>query len=79
MPHISLLAATMTALAVTAGAAYADSNYGPVKNGNQCWHSEHRWNSLGYWAPCQPAQGAQAARAGAPANTNANAKNGRRR
>jgi hypothetical protein len=77
MRHISLLAATMTALAITAGAAYADSNFGPVKNGNQCWHSNHRWNSMGYWAPCKP-EGA-ATRAAAPANANANATNGRRR
>jgi hypothetical protein len=68
MRQITLVAATLATLAF-AGTAYADSNYGPRQNGNQCWHNQGS-NSLGYWAPCQPSQNAQAGRTGAPANAN---------
>jgi hypothetical protein len=37
MRHITLTTATLAVLAF-AGAAYADSNYGPRQKGNQCWH-----------------------------------------
>jgi len=57
MRQITLAAATLATLAF-AGTAYADSNYGPRHNGNQCWHNQGS-NSLGYWAPCQPSQSAQ--------------------
>ena len=49
MRHITLTTATLAVLAF-AGAAYADSNYGPRQNGNQCWHQQ-LGNSLGYWSP----------------------------
>jgi len=39
MRQVSLAVATLAALAL-AGAAYADSNYGPRHNGNQCWHNQ---------------------------------------
>ena len=45
MRHITLAAATLAALAF-AGVAYADSNYGPRKNGDQCWHGQGS-NSIG--------------------------------
>jgi hypothetical protein len=61
MRHITLAAAALAALAM-AGAAYADSNYGPRQNGNQCWHHQIG-NSFGYWAPCQNSQNAQATQA----------------
>jgi hypothetical protein len=41
------LAATTLAMLAFATAAYADSNYGPRHNGNQCWHHQNG-NSLGY-------------------------------
>src|SRR6516165_10541231 len=65
MRHITLAAAALAALAL-AGAAYADSNYGPRKQGNQCWKSSINGgggNSMGYWAPCENQQNAQAQRA----------------
>jgi hypothetical protein len=79
MRKITLAAATVAALTIISGAARADSYYGPRQNGNQCWHSQGRWNSMGYWAPCQSAQGAQAARTTANGNANANARNGRKK
>ena len=51
MRHITLAAATLATLAL-AGAAYADSNYGPRKNGAQCWHGQGS-NSMGYWGDCR--------------------------
>jgi hypothetical protein len=76
MRYITLAAATLATLAF-AGAAQADSNYGPRQKGNQCWHAQLRNGDLGYWAPCQPSQNAQATRtnasgnaANAPANGN---------
>ena len=68
MRQITLAAATLATFAF-AGTAYADSNYGPRHNGNQCWHNQGS-NSLGYWAPCQPSQNAQAGRTSASASAN---------
>ena len=58
MRQVSLAVATLAALAL-AGAAYADSNYGPRKNGDKCWHGQGS-NSMGYWGDCRrtPQQGA---------------------
>jgi hypothetical protein len=71
MRHITLAAATLSALAF-AGAAFADSNYGPRKNGDQCWHGQGS-NSLGYWGTCR-----RTAQEGSTefnqSNANANAK-----
>jgi hypothetical protein len=50
MRHVTLAAATLAALAFAA-AAYADSNFGPRRNGDQCWHQQSG-NSRGYWSPC---------------------------
>jgi hypothetical protein len=73
MRHITLAAASLAALAF-AGAAYADSNYGPRQNGNQCWHQQ-LGNSLGYWSPCGSSQNAQAQRANARATAKTRAVN----
>ena len=51
MRYITLAAATLAAVAF-AGAACADSNIGPRKNGDQCWHHQIG-NSFGYWSPCR--------------------------
>jgi len=53
MRYITLAAATLAALAF-AGAGYADSNIGPRRNGDQCWHHQIG-NSFGYWSPCRSA------------------------
>ena len=68
MRQVTLAATTLATLAF-ASAAYADSNYGPRQNSNQCWHNQGS-NSLGYWAPCQPSKGAQAASTRASASAN---------
>ena len=68
MRQITLAAATIATMAF-ASAAYADSNYGPRHNGNQCWHHQNG-NSPGYWAPCGPSQSAQAVSTRAPASDN---------
>ena len=69
MRHITLAAATLAALGF-AGAAYADSNYGPRKNGDQCWHGQGS-NSIGYWGTCGRAPGQARSEFNQP---NANAK-----
>ena len=58
MRQITLAAVTLATLAFASG-AYADSNYGPRKNGDQCWHGQGS-NSMGYWGDCRrtPQQGA---------------------
>ena len=58
MRQITLAGVTLATLAF-ASAAYADSNYGPRKNGDQCWHGQGS-NSMGYWGDCRrtPQQGA---------------------
>ena len=71
MRQVSLAVATLAALAL-AGAAYADSNYGPRKNGDRCWHGQGT-NSMGYWGDC--ARTAQEGRSQFnQTNANANAK-----
>jgi hypothetical protein len=70
MRHLTLAAAALATLAL-AGAAYADSNYGPRQKGNMCWQTQLHNGDLGYWAPCKPGQGAQAnTRTNAPATAN---------
>ena len=68
MRQVTLAAATLATLAFASG-AYADSNYGPRKNGDQCWHHQ-LGNSLGYWAPCQPSHSARAVSTRTPATAN---------
>jgi hypothetical protein len=58
MRHVTLAAATLAAFAL-AGAAYADSNFGPRRNGDECWHQQSG-NSRGYWSPCTSEQSALA-------------------
>ena len=60
MRQITLAAATLAALAF-ASIAYADSNYGPRKNGDQCWHGQgsnspngcHRVGPISHRGGCQ--------------------------
>ena len=52
MRHITIAAASLAALAF-AGTAYADSYYGPRRNGDQCWRHQFG-NSLAYWEQCKP-------------------------
>ena len=78
MRQVSLAVATLAALAL-AGAAYADSNYGPRKNGDQCWHGQGT-NSMGWWGACVrlPSQGASEftqSNANATAKTNSKSAN----
>ena len=78
MRQVSLAVATLAALAL-AGAAYADSNYGPRKNGDRCWHGQGT-NSMGYWGDCArtPQQGASEftqSNANAKAKTNSKSAN----
>jgi hypothetical protein len=62
-------AAVLTAAALST-AANAEINWGPVKNGNQCWTysfgSAH--NEYGFWGPC-PAPAAVSAAATAAHHT----------
>jgi hypothetical protein len=55
MRQIAIAIAALTVVAVTAPTAKADSYYGPVKVGNQCWHRQIG-NSLGYWGECKQPQ-----------------------
>jgi hypothetical protein len=55
-----LFTTTMTALTVLAAmaaTAQAEVNYGPIKQGNKCFHAspmsgDHRANGFGYWGDC---------------------------
>ena len=71
MRHITLAAATLATLAF-AGAAFADSHYGPRKNGDQCWRQQSG-NSLGYWTKCAESRSAQATRTSTRNSRNATA------
>ena len=78
MRQVTLAAATLATLAFASG-AYADSNYGPRKNGEQCWHGLGS-NSMGYWGDCRrtPQQGASEftqSNANAKAKTNSKSAN----
>ena len=82
MRQVSLAVATLAALAL-AGAAYADSNYGPRKNGDKCWHGQGT-NSMGWWGTCErlPSQGASEftqSNANAKAKTNSKSANATKR
>jgi hypothetical protein len=74
MRQITLAAVSLATLAF-ASAPYADSNYGPRHNGNQCWHNQGS-NSIDYWGSCQPSQSAAQ---GVPARAPASANNATRR
>jgi len=60
MRQLALAAATLTTLTLVAATAQADSYYGPIKVGNQCWVRQ-LGNSLGYWKTCDSGGTAQAA------------------
>ena len=49
--------------------AYADSNYGPNRNGDQCWHRQ-LGDSLGYWSKRAESRTAQAERTNSKSNAN---------
>jgi hypothetical protein len=68
MRYITVAAAAFAALAV-AGAAFADSNYGPRQKGNQCWHAQLRNGDVGYWGACEKPQNAQATQTNASGNS----------
>ena len=76
MRHITLAAATLATLAL-AGAAYADSNSGPIKKGNLCWlhRGVSTMDSLGYWGKCTSEEGGASAQAkGAKAKASGKSK-----
>jgi hypothetical protein len=60
MRHLAIAIIALGTIAVAAPAAKADSYYGPVKVGNQCWKRQIG-NSLGYWTECKPAESSRAA------------------
>ena len=73
MRQVTIIATTLAALAF-AGDAYADMNYGPVKNGERCWHeSGGRSNGFGYWTKCSESRNAQATRTSTRNSRNATA------
>jgi hypothetical protein len=62
MRHVTFAGAALATLVFAAAVsmAHADSNYGPVRNGNMCWKATGG-NALGYWQKCEaPAQAANA-------------------
>ncbi len=66
MTKFALLTAAAFALAFAAAPASAEMNYGPVKNGNQCWKGSpnhtagSNGGTWGYWDACPTAAGATA-------------------
>jgi hypothetical protein len=63
MRHFTMAGAVLAVLGVTAvlSSAHADSYYGPMKVGNQCWTRQGH-NSLGYWTACKPTESASVTR-----------------
>jgi len=50
---ICAAAAFAVATLMPSAPALADMNYGPVKNGNQCWKdSDKRKAEFGFWSAC---------------------------
>jgi hypothetical protein len=66
MRGFAITVAALSILAAGAVTAQADVNYGPVKQGSQCWNAspssgDHRANGFGYWGACPaPASGSVA-------------------
>jgi hypothetical protein len=59
MREFTVSAAAMTVLAVllASAPASAERNWGPIKNGNQCWKEQSNTSGInagtwGYWAAC---------------------------
>ena len=64
---ICAAAAFAVATLMPSAPALADMNYGPVKNGNQCWKdADKRKAEFGFWAACP--QAASASRQGRGGN-----------
>ena len=67
MTKFAVYAAAAFALATVVSApAMAELNYGPIKNGNQCWnaaanHSGSNGSTWGYWGACPQAASTAAA------------------
>jgi hypothetical protein len=73
MRQVTLAAATLAAFSFAMlSTAQADSNYGPTKNGDQCWRQQSG-NSLGYWTKCAESRSAQATRTSTRNSRNATA------
>ncbi len=72
MQRLTLITAALLVGATMAGTpALAEYNYGPVKNGNQCYKASRTWGemSFGYWTACE---GSAAPAAGKAAHHRAN-------
>jgi hypothetical protein len=57
MRGFAMTIAAVSMLAAGAVSAQADVNYGPAKQGNQCWNASpssgsHTANGFGYWGAC---------------------------
>jgi hypothetical protein len=55
MQRLTLVIAGLVVGATMAGTpALAEYNYGPVKNGSQCYKASRTWGEMnfGYWEPC---------------------------
>jgi hypothetical protein len=55
MQRLTLVTAALLVGATMAGTpALAEQNYGPVKNGNQCYKTANTFGemSFGHWEPC---------------------------
>ena len=73
MRQVTLAAATLAAFSFAMlSTAQADSNYGPRRNGDQCWRHQSG-NAFGYWTKCGESRSAQAARTGTRNSRNATA------
>jgi hypothetical protein len=58
---LTISAATMMlfAISLASAPAKADHNFGPVRNGDQCWYNANkRHPDFGYWAACPASSGA---------------------
>jgi hypothetical protein len=49
---ISVAAMAMFGALLSAAPAKADFNFGPIKNGNQCWKYSTNSKEFGYWMAC---------------------------
>lgn len=57
---LSAAALTVLAIALASAPANAERNWGPIRNGNQCWnasfgHGANNAGTWGYWAACPEA------------------------
>jgi hypothetical protein len=56
MQRLTLITAALLVGATMAGTpALAEYNYGPVKNGSQCYKPSRTWGEMnfGYWTACE--------------------------